>query len=256
VEHPGRHCPRTRGFYGSSVKPARRAADTEHAVRLVLILAAGITACVATLGAAAEPRAEAACGSAEYSYAGLLSADVGYGVTATIKELARPVVQRGHVAAWVGVGGERRGPNGSDEWLQAGVSAEGDGASSIYYEVKLPNVQARYVRVGSGGAVGHDVRVLQAPRTRDGWAVWVDGRRVSPVYRLPGSRGMWPPVATTESWNGGAGACNRFAFSFADVAVATRPGGGWTPMAARVLQSPGYTISIRRHAGFVAAGGF
>jgi hypothetical protein len=72
---------------------------------------------------------------------------------------------------------------------------------------------------------------------------------------LAGSHGAWRPVATTESWNGGVGACNSFAFRFADLSAATKPGGAWAPMKATQMRSPGFKIEQRDLLSFVASGG-
>src|SRR5207245_10002938 len=64
-----------------------------------------------------------ACGtSAGYSYAGVASPSPAFGITASVTPVGAFDVLAGHVAGWVGVGGPRKGPNGSDEWLQVGFS--------------------------------------------------------------------------------------------------------------------------------------
>ena len=59
--------------------------------------------------------------------------------------------------------------------------------------------------------------------------------------RSRGRTGLWKPIATAETWNGGTGSCNRFAFRFGGVAVALSPGGSW-----RMLE-PGFTFRDRGH---------
>ena len=56
---------------------------------------------------------------------------------------------------------------------------------------------------------------------------------------LPGSHRRWEPLATAESWNGGASACNGFRFRFERVGVAQALGGSWRPFV------PGYTFRDR-----------
>src|SRR6266536_6298283 len=47
-----------------------------------------------------------------------------------------PKVRDGHIAGWVGVGGVGEGPDGTDAWIQVGLSAfRGDWTSRMYYEV-------------------------------------------------------------------------------------------------------------------------
>ena len=45
----------------------------------------------------------------------------------------------------------------------------------------------------------------------------------------PGSHRRWEPIATAESWNGGAATCNGFRFRFERVGVARSLGGSWRP---------------------------
>jgi hypothetical protein len=79
---------------------------------------------------------------------------------------------------------------------------------------------------------------------------------VTKTFFLPGSHGMWRPVATAESWNGDTGGtCNGYGFRFAQVRVATRPGGAWQPLTAgQVLSAPGYHLS-RNQSTLLATGG-
>jgi hypothetical protein len=225
--------------------------------RLTILVAAATLAAACALTVPAGGRAAAACGASSYSYAGLLATYQRFGVSATISPLGTPTVHGGHVAAWVGVGGEGQGPDGSDEWLQAGISVEAGRGTALYYELTLPGRQARYVMLKGHLSLDRSYRVavLESRKRRGSWAVWVNGTRVSKLIHLPGSHGAWRPVATSESWNGGVGACNRFKFAFSQVRVAARPGGRWTPMAAHVLNSPGYAVARRTTAGFLALGG-
>lgn len=210
----------------------------------------------AALLAAAPGRAADTCGSSAYAYAGLVDATPRYGVGATISVLRRPALLAGHIAAWVGVGGVGLGPNGTDEWLQAGVSVERTNGLAIYYELALPGTAPQYVHLPGRVSPGTRLRiaVVESAARRDVWRVYVNGRARSAAIVLPGSHGAWRPVATTESWNGGVGACNGFAFGFSGLTVAARPGGSWTPLEGSVLDSPAFHVA-RNANGFVAAGG-
>jgi hypothetical protein len=231
--------------------------------RLALLAAAAVLAAAPSLAnpSLATPSGGRAgglaCGASPYSYAGLLAAEARNGVAATIRPMGVPALRAGHVAAWVGVGGEGLGPDGADEWLQTGISVEPDIGAALYYELTLPGRATRYVMLEGHLRLDRSYRVavLESRTSRGSWTVWVDGTRVSRTIHLPGSHGAWRPVATTESWNGDVGACNRFAFAFRDVAVATRPGGAWAPMTAQVLDAPGYSVVKRTPASFVALGG-
>ena len=190
-----------------------------------------------------------------YSYAGVQSPSSSYGVSGTIAMLTAPAVANGHVAAWVGVGGAGLGPGGSDEWVQVGIARDAGAGDTLYYEVKRPgDTTAQYVALGPVAAgETHKIAVLERGGRRDAWHVWVDGARVSPALVLPGSHGAFQPIATAESWDGGASVCNRYAYSFGDLAVATTPGGSWQPFQlAHVLRDPAYQLTLRA-AGFTAS---
>jgi hypothetical protein len=197
----------------------------------VAAIAAIVAGSVALAGSAGgEPaRVSGPCSTHEYSYAGIAGQHPAYGAHTKLAALVAPSVEQGHVAAWIGMGGPGEGPAGTDEWIQVGLSAFPDSANSIYYEVARPHAAASYVQVTSGVPAGeqHRFAVLEMARRRSWWRVWVDGRPASPPIYLPGSHGMWAPVATAESWNGGARACNGYAFDFHQVSVATRAGGSW-----------------------------
>ncbi len=225
--------------------------------RSFLLVACATLAAACALVAPSGGRAASACGASSYSYAGVLSLHSRYGVGATITPLGVPTVRGGHIAAWVGVGGEGQGPNGSNEWLQAGISAEPEKGAALYYELALPGVAPKYVMLKGHLPLGRSYRVsvLESKHQSGWWRVWVNGTSVSKRIHLPGSHGTWRPVATTESWNGGVGACNAYKFRFSKVSVAARPGGSWSPLHGDVIDSPGFSISERGLAGFVAKGG-
>jgi hypothetical protein len=224
-------------------------------LRTVAVAAATLAAACAL--AASARAAPAGCGASSYSYAGVLGLTSGFGVGAQLTATRTPTVTKGHVAAWVGVGGAGLGPNSTDEWLQVGISATVDVGPSLYYEVALPNREPRYVMLKGHVPVGKtfDIAVLEAQAHPGSWQVWVNGTVVTERMFLPGSHGAWRPTATAESWNGdSAGTCNGYAFRFGQVRVATRPGGAWQPLTGSVMSDPGYHLSRQRDA-LLAAGG-
>jgi hypothetical protein len=219
----------------------------------VAVAAACTLAAVATAGAGA-----ASCAPVGYSYAGVLSGRPAHGISARITALSRPTVRDGHVAAWVGVGGPGAGPNNEDEWLQVGVSAFPDQGASLYYELTLPGKQPEYtvlsgnVQPGSGDKVA----VLELANRPNYWRVWLNGNPMTQPIHLPGSSGRFAPIATAESWDGGADACNGYGFRFDSVKVAASAGGNWTPLAAgTVLQDPGHRVTVQGPSSFLAVRG-
>jgi len=204
---------------------------------------------------AAPGRAQAACGSSGYAYAGLGASHRAYGVATWLQSVATPEVLSGHVAGWVGVGGPGAGPNGTDEWIQVGFSAFPGGSTSLYYEVALPHQAPQYHEVAAGlpGGSMHKVAVVELRTRRSWWSVIVDDHAVGdPVY-LPGSHGAWRPMATTETWGAGSFVCNRFSYRFGSVSVATRPGGGWQRLRSHyTFQNHGYRIRSLGAATFLA----
>ena len=101
-----------------------------------------------------------ACGTGGYSYAGVASSSHAYGIGATVTPLAGFNILSGHVAGWVGVGGPRQGPGGTDEWLQVGFSGFPQlTGSNIYYELMLPNGQPSYHQVAANLPFGKPARV-------------------------------------------------------------------------------------------------
>jgi hypothetical protein len=199
--------------------------------------------------ASAAPAGSLRC-LADYTYAGVMGRNGVHGVSARIAPLRTPNVAGGHVGAWVGIGGEGLGPGGATEWIQAGLSAFADGRIELYYEVTLPGSEPRYVALGGGGGA-HTVAVIETQRS-NWWRVWVDGRPASTAFHLPGSHGTFEPTATAESWDGGKGACNGFAYRFTRVAVSTTAGGKWHPLRRpQVIEDPGLRV-LRRRDGFEA----
>jgi hypothetical protein len=224
-----------------------------HRIPLLVAAATIATACSLALPSLS---AAATCGDSGYSYAGITSLSTGSGVSAAITSLTAPQVSSGHVAAWVGVGGAGLGPNGTNEWLQVGISALPGQSSSLYYELALPNKDPQYVTIASDLKIGrsYKIAVLESSTKPGWWRVWVNGSPVTKAIHLLDSHNAWRPVATTESWDGGVPACNAFNYRFSDVAVASASGAS-APMQSQVLNAPGYVVSDRTSTGFDAVGG-
>jgi hypothetical protein len=177
------------------------------------------------------------------------------GLSTVLRSVAKPDVAQGHVAGWIGLGAPGEGPGRTDEWLQVGLAGFPDGSSTLYYEVAAPGAPIRYVEIE--GAVPQQspraVAILQVAGKLDTWRVWVNGRPVSDEIVLRGSTGRLTPMATAESWDGGAGACNGFAYRFSNVRAATRPGGVWRPFRTGVVKEDlGYRV-VRSASSFLAA---
>jgi hypothetical protein len=224
--------------------------------RRVLLLACAAAAVAVLPGVALA----AGCGPRGYAYAGLALRQAQFGIGASLTAIAPPVVQSGHVAGWVGVGGPGQGPNGSDEWLQVGLNTSSPGSrrNELYYELARPSGVVGYHAVDADVRLGEQLRVavLETIGRPGVWRVWVDGRPVSPPIFLPESHLALTPMAMTESWDGGAPACNRFEYRFRNVVVAGAAGGGWRPAhGADVLEDPGYRV-VRRTTEFLASAAF
>lgn len=221
-------------------------------LRLVLpVLVAAIAASAAANPAIGQPPS---CADG-YTYAGRLSATRAHGVRATLTALSKPQVSAGHVAAWVGVGGVGEGPNGTDAWIQIGLSAFPGSASRLYYEVARPGAAPAYFEVDSQIRTGERLRVavLEMSKQRDHWRVWVNGKAVSAPVELRGSSGRWRPIATAESWAGAGSACNRFSYRFESVRVAAANGGSWRSfVGGHTFLDSGYRLVDRGSTTFVA----
>jgi hypothetical protein len=225
---------------------------------LKLALLAAVCASLAPVAAgAAQATSQAAktCWSG-YSYNGVQSPTRAYGISANLTLASRSVVGVGHVAAWVGVGGAGMGPGGTDEWIQAGIAHDAGGQDVLYYEYKRPgDAKATYtaLQVANPGQ-SHSFVVYERAAQRDSWSVIVDGVKISPPVSLPGSHGLFQPVATAENWDGGvAGACNQYGFAFANLAVRSDYKGAWQAFdLSRVLRDPAYQLALRP-SGFTAS---
>ena len=222
-------------------------------MRIGVIAALVISALAVSLGGSsrASAGASAGCssatyGSSGYGYAGFQANHLGHGVRAALTGLADNAVVDGHVAAWVGVGGPGKGPNGSDEWLQVGLASFAGSPRNLYYEVTRAGGSPVFHLVESNVPQGalHRVAVLEMSRRPGTWRVWVDGRPVSEPIELAGSSRRWQPIATAEAWDGGSGGCNAFAFRFERVELASGLGGSWKRFVGGFrFQDTGYRIS-------------
>jgi hypothetical protein len=217
---------------------------------LKLALLAAVCASLAPVAASAAPsshRAAKTCWSG-YSYNGVQSPSRAYGISANLTLSSRSVVDVGHVAASIGVGGAGMGPGGSDEWIQAGIAHDAGGQDVLYYEYKRPgDAKATYIslQVANPGQ-SHSFVVYERAAQRDSWSVIVDGVKISPPVTLPGSHGLFQPVATAENWDGGvAGACNQYGFAFSNLAVRSEYKGTWQAFdLSRVLRDPAYQLTL------------
>jgi hypothetical protein len=220
-----------------------------------------LTAAVATVALGGAARALACGNSGGYSYAGMASPNNAYGISAVISPLNAFDILNGHVAGWVGVGGPGLGPDGTNEWLQIGMSGfPGVDGSDIYYEVAQPNRFPTYHQVAANLPAGSvaKVTVLEMRNRPDWWRVWVNHKPVSPGIHLPQSHNRWSPIATAESWDGGTGGmCNTFLYRFRKVSIAHQAGGGWHPLT-NAFQIKSATTKVRHSPGaaaFLAAEG-
>ena len=217
------------------------------------IAAATLLSALAVLGATASASAApgaAPCGVSGYNYAGVGGLQTSSGVAGTIRAMAAPQVEAGHVAAWVGFGGYGAGKGGSDAWLQAGIITKAGGAPSLYWEVTRPGHEPELV-VLREAEVGRAYRVSVREVAKETWRAFVDGVAVSPAFVLPGSSGRWEATAVAESWDGGAAVCNHFRFAFAD--LATRREDAWREFGKRFrLEGGAYRLAEVTRRSFLA----
>lgn len=222
-------------------------------VRSFLIaLALAAAALTASTGASAS---SVSCWTG-YSYVGVQSGTAAFGASAVLSAPSLPTPSSGHVAAWIGFGGAGMGPGGSDEWVQAGIAADAGGVAHLYYEFKRPgDREATYVQLEDvARAQTHSISVVERAAERDSWSVQIDGVRVSAPIVLPGSHGLFSPVATAENWDGGAARqCNNYSFAFSRLALQSKYGGRWQSFdLSRVLHDPAYQLTLRA-SGFSAS---
>src|SRR3954452_12535264 len=171
--------------------------DPEAGAFLKIRLACALAAACAAALPAMPVHASAPCSAPGYSYAGLVgTAGNQFGVAATLSATQLPLVENGHVAAWVGVGGPYEGPGGTPEWLQVGLNSGRGSGNHLYYEYAAPGTGVTYVDLKTEVPAGSSLRVavLQAAKTQDGWRVWVNNQPASGVITLPASHGLLTPV--------------------------------------------------------------
>ena len=225
-------------------------------LRRLLSLLVGALVVTALVGTSTKASAgAAACGTQVaankgYTYAGHQAVSAAHGVRATISQVRAPEVGAGHVAGWVGVGGPGLGVNGTDEWIQVGLANVPGTAPFLYAEVTRPGRSPAFQLIEQEVplAASRRVAVLEMAGRPNWWRIWVDGDPVTQPVFLRGSSLRWSPIATAESWNGGEGACNQFAFRFERVSVSRSLGGSWDEF------KPGYKFldsgySVRTLAG-------
>ncbi len=221
------------------------------------LICALVVACAAAVPAV-PVRASAPCSAPGYAYAGLIGSHGNqFGIAATLSATRLPVVEDGHVAAWVGVGGPYEGPGGTPEWLQVGLNSGRGSGNHLYYEYAAPGVPVTYVDLKTEVPAGTSIRVavLRTAAGQDTWRVWVNNKPASDPISLPKSGGRLTPVATAENWDGGTSACNTYAYSFDSVRIARQSGGVWRPFTrARVHQDIGNRF-VGSVAGFSTIGG-
>jgi hypothetical protein len=196
------------------------------------------------------------CGPSGYAYAGIQSLQNGHGISARVTALGTPAVESGHVAGWVGVGAPGEGPGGSDAWVQVGLNSLPGTGNTLYYEVTRPYAGTQYVEVARNVPTGTAVKlaVLEVADHPNSWRILVNGRSVSPDIDLQGSHLRLTAMAMAESWDGGRPACNRYAYKYEQVSVATVPGGSWRAAErTAVLQDRGYRVARVTASSFIAS---
>jgi hypothetical protein len=193
---------------------------------LAVALLAGVPAGQARAIGARVAKAEC---KPNYDYAGVQEATATSGIRAMVTTVSPPVIRAGHVGAWIGVGGPRLGPSGSDEWFQVGYASFDSGQTEIYYELTEPGRPTIYHTVKDAIVVGesHLLSVLEVRGRPGSWRAWVDATPVSPVVALAQSHSRFAPLAVGETWNAGTRQCNRYGYRFSRLRVARSPGGSW-----------------------------
>jgi hypothetical protein len=221
-----------------------------------LLCAVSAALIVSALATGVALPAGASCGHGGYAYAGMQASRNAFGVSATLTAVTQPLVERGHVAAWVGVGGPGEGPNRSNEWLQIGLNVIAGRTGTLYYEVaRFSGIH--YVELNRHVPAGRrfEVAVLEMASHPSIWRIWVNGRAASRPIWLPESHGSLTSMAIAENLAGGVPSCNRFEYRFAHLALAGTPGGSWEPFRRRdadVLQDPGSRMVPAGADGFLA----
>jgi hypothetical protein len=202
--------------------------------RTVLLRRVSLTAVVLAVLTLTPSAFAGSCGLGSYSYAGLGSRTPASGVSATITPTAASSVRDGHVAGWVGVGGVGEGANGTNAWIQIGLSSfRGDTTSRIYYEIARPGHKPLYreVRTHVPAGEAHRFVVLELKQKPGWWRAWLDGSPVTAPVFLPGSHAHLTAQALGESWSGASGgSCNLYSYGFGRIAVASPAKQAWGPV--------------------------
>jgi hypothetical protein len=202
------------------------------------LLGALSTACLLAAPALAD-----SCGNPGYSYAGMVTPKRMEGVRASIKAPVAPKVESGDVSGWIGVG--RVSVAGKRGLLRVGLLAQADNTIRLYYEVRRNGGWVR--RLGPEVSPGerHFVKVVRSRNNPKRWRVLIDGSAVGHALRLGRGRQWLRAVATAESWDGGAPACNHFVYAFGSMRV--KGNRGWRRVGSRkLIQDPGYKV-LRKH---------
>ncbi len=194
----------------------------------------------------ASPAIAAGCGPSGYAYAGMTSTKGAAGLSATVTVLGHPLVQNGHVAAWIGFGGPTEGPGGTAEWIQTGLNSVPGSGNKLYIEIAHPGGNIDYKEVDSDVPVGTPKRLTITEVAASTWQVSVDGTPASAAVYLPSSHGALTPMAVAENWDGGASVCNRFAYKFGALRLVSGAA-SW-----HVLQDPGYRVVRQSNTDFSA----
>ena len=145
-------------------------------------------------------------------------------------------------------------------WIHSSVPcgpSPGPPTNRIYYEIQRPGGQVVMRELRRGVEVGerHRFAVLELAGRPNWWRVWLDGAPATAPVFLPASHARWTAQAVGESWAGTtSGACNAYAYTFTDVAVAGVPDRKWTPFRTvrRFLEGAGYRLRLLSATAFVA----
>lgn len=187
-----------------------------------------------------------------YTYAGIQGITRAYGIAADIVMRSSPQLdnnQSSHSVAWIGLNSER------ERWIQVGIATVGNEEDRFYYEIGNPKLESGYfvtflgkVEVGDS----HRVTLLATASQPDSWRVWINGRPVSPVIRLPNFSWRMTYVGA-ENRRSDSG-CNEFSYEFGNVRIAKVPGGVWRPLKRYSLRKDvPYQISFTDSNSFIAS---
>lgn len=197
-------------------------------------------ALAAALSLAGPARAEAACDTPGFAYAGLRSARSVHGIRAWLVPLQSPVVNGAQVTASVGVG--RATVAGKRGELRAGLLAVTGEPNRMYYEVLLNGSWRVYVGPYVQPGEQHRVALLETATRRGLWRVWFDGRPASKPFVLGRRPGGHTALAAAETWSDGTGTCDSFRYRFARVAVSGQRGHWRRLYRSRVIADSGFAV--------------